>query len=62
VLPEFFRNKIRVGLGPFFEHLPDDLKSYLQTGIRRLDRAAVTVLPGAGHATVQETVRKAANA
>jgi hypothetical protein len=64
VLPEFFCDKIRMGLGPFFEHLPDDLKSYLTTGIRRLDRAAVTVLPGARRASAyaQGTARKAENA
>jgi hypothetical protein len=64
VLPEFFRNKIRANLGPFFEHLPDDLRSYLSTGRRSLDRAGVTVLPGGLHASApaRGTGRKAENA
>jgi hypothetical protein len=47
VLPEFFRERVRKDLGPFFAHLPDDLRSYLTCGVRPLDRSKITVLPGA---------------
>jgi hypothetical protein len=64
ILPEFFRNKIRADLGVFFEQLPDDLRSYLTTGIRRFDRASVKVLPGARRASAYRlgATRKAENA
>jgi hypothetical protein len=47
VLPEFFRDRVRTDLGPFFRHLPEDLRSYLDCGVRPLDRSRVKVLPGA---------------
>lgn len=36
-LPAFFRHKIRCGLGPFFDSLPEDLRDYLKQGRRRKD-------------------------